>query len=154
MSFIPDDELKGRVSLNLAPMIDFLFLILMFFATLAVTRITTKDTEIKLVEIKPETSSLVTQGDADLKVVHITINAEGSYKWVTEVKDYPLASSEEIKNELLKQYQKGILPEDKTLTHVMLKIDKQAMWEPILKAIFAVREAGFDVRPVYEPEKS
>lgn len=154
MSFIPDDELKGRISLNLAPMIDFLFLLLMFFATLAVTRITTKDTEIKLVEIKPETASLATKGDADLKVVHITINAEGKYKWVTEVKDYPMNSSDEIKKELITQYQKGILPEDKTLTHVMLKIDKQATWEPILKAIFAVREAGFDVRPVYEPEKS
>ncbi len=154
MSFIPDDELKGRISLNLAPMIDFLFLLLMFFATLAVTRITTKDTEIKLVEIKPETASLATKGDADLKVVHITINAEGKYKWVTEVKDYPMNSSDEIKKELITQYQKGILPEDKTLTPVMLKIDKQATWEPILKAIFAVREAGFDVRPVYEPEKS
>lgn len=101
MSFIPDDELKGRISLNLAPMIDFLFLLLMFFATLAVTRITTKDTEIKLVEIKPETASLATKGDADLKVVHITINAEGKYKWVTEVKDYPMNSSDEIKKELI-----------------------------------------------------
>jgi biopolymer transport protein ExbD len=153
MSYIPDDELKGRVSPNLAPMIDFLFLLLMFFATLAVTRITTKDTEIKLVEIKPETSSIASQGNTDLKVIHITINSEGKYKWVTEVKDYPMESSEEITNELLKQYQKGILPEDKTLTHVMLKIDKNATWDPILHAIFAVREAGFDVRPVYEPEK-
>ena len=61
-------------------------------------------------------------------------------------------SPDEIKDELLKQYDKGILPEDKLLTQVLLKIDKNATWEPILKAIFAIRDAGFEVRPVYEPE--
>ena len=34
MSFIPDDELKGKRTPSLAPMIDFLFLMLMFFASL------------------------------------------------------------------------------------------------------------------------
>ncbi len=152
MSYIPDDEIKGRQSLNLAPMIDFLFLLLMFFATLAVTRITTKDTDIDLVEIKPETMSTTAQGNSDLKTVNITINSEGKYKWVTDVKDYPMNSPDEIKDELLKQYDKGILPEDKLLTQILLKIDKNATWEPILKAIFAIRDAGFEVRPVYEPE--
>ena len=152
MSYIPDDEIKGRQSLNLAPMIDFLFLLLMFFATLAMTRITTKDTDIDLVEIKPETTSTTAQGNSDLKTVNITINSEGKYKWVTDVKDYPMNSPDEIKDELLKQYDKGILPEDKLLTQVLLKIDKNATWEPILKAIFAIRDAGFEVRPVYEPE--
>jgi biopolymer transport protein ExbD len=104
------------------------------------------------VEVKPETTSSTTQGNSDLKIIHIAINSEGKYKWVTEIKDYPMNSPEDIKNELEKQYQSGILPEGKDLTHVMLKIDKNAQWDPILKAIFAVREAGFDVRPVYEPE--
>lgn len=154
MSFLPDDELKGRISLNLAPMIDFLFLLLMFFATLAVTRITTKDTDIQLVEIKPETVSTTAANDpSNYKLINISIDSEGKYKWTTEIKDYYMSTPDEIKEELNLQYQKGLLPEDKLQTHVMLKIDKKATWEPILKAIFAVREAGFEVRPVYEPEQ-
>jgi len=153
MSFIPDDELKGRVSLNLAPMIDFLFLLLMFFATLAVTRITTKDTEIQLVEIKPETTATTAANDSDYKIINISINSEGKYKWTTEIKDYAMSTPDEIKQELNLQYEKGLLPQDKLQTQVMLKIDKKATWEPILKAIFAIRDAGFEVRPVYEPEE-
>lgn len=152
MSFIPDDEFKGRVALNLAPMIDFLFLLLMFFATLAVSRITTKDTDIQLVEVKPETNATTKATDSDYKIVNISINAEGKYKWVTEIRDYTMDKPDEIKEELLRQYEKGLLPEDKLQTQVMLKIDKNATWEPILKAIFAIRDAGFEVRPVYEPE--
>jgi biopolymer transport protein ExbD len=152
MSFIPDEELKGRISLNLAPMIDFLFLLLMFFATLAVTRVTTKDTDIQLVEVKPETTSTTSGLESDYKIINISINAEGKYKWTTEIKDYPMTTPEEIKHELEVQYEKGLLPADKLQTQVLLKIDKQAQWEPILKAIFAIRDAGFDVRPVYEPE--
>jgi biopolymer transport protein ExbD len=154
MSFIPDDELKGRLSLNLAPMIDFLFLLLMFFATLAVTRITTKDTDIQLVEIKSDTTPTTTGKDSDFKIINISINAEGHYKWTTEIKDYAMATSEDINHELNLQYEKGLLPQDKLQTQVMLKIDKNATWQPILKAIFAIRDAGFEVRPVYEPEES
>lgn len=153
MSFIPDDEIKGRVALNLAPMIDFLFLLLMFFATLAVTRVTTKDTDIQLVEVKPETKATTTAADSDFKIINISILADGKYKWVTEVRDYPMAATDEIKQELQKQYEKGLLPEDKLQTQILLKIDKSAQWEPILKAIFAIREAGFEVRPVYEPDQ-
>ena len=64
-----------------------------------------------------------------------------------------MSTPEEIQQELNLQYQKGLLPEDKMQTQILLKIDKNATWEPILKAIFAIRDAGFEVRPVYEPEK-
>ncbi len=153
MSFLPEDDMKGRVALNLAPMIDFLFLMLIFFATLAVTRATTKDTDIDLVEIKSETKAATLAANSDVKVINLNINAEGAYKWVTEIHDYPMASAEDIGRELAMQYEKGQLPEDKTKTQVFLKIDKQAQWEPILKAIFAIRDAGFDVRPVYDPQE-
>ena len=151
MSFVPEDDFKGRIALNLAPMIDFLFLMLMFFATLAVTRATTKDTNIELVEIKPETKASAFASDSDLKIINLNIDERGQYKWVTEIHDYPMAKAEEIGNELRTQYEKGQLPEDKTKTQILLKIDKRAQWEPILQAIFAIREEGFDVRPVYEP---
>ena len=154
MSFIPEDELKSRASLNLAPMIDFLFLMLMFFATLAVTRVTTKDTAIELVEIKPEGRVATTALDTDIHVINISILADGKYKWVTELRDYPMDSAAELGQELQKQYEKGLLPEDKNQTQVFLKIDKNATWDPILRAIFAIREVGYDVRPVYEPERA
>jgi len=153
MSFIPEEELKSKATLNLAPMIDFLFLMLMFFATLAVTRITTKDTNIELVEIKPENKGSASAQNSDLKIVNITIDGEGHYKWVTELHDYPMATAEELQLELEKQYNKGILPQDKSKTQVLFKIDKKAQWEPILQALFAVRDAGYDVRPVYEPQQ-
>jgi hypothetical protein len=68
------------------------------------------------------------------------------------MKDYPLASAKEVADELSSQYQQGLLPQEKGLTYILLRIDRQAMWEPILKLLFAVREIGFEVHPVYEPE--
>jgi len=154
MSFIPEEEIKSKVALNLAPMIDFLFLMLMFFATLAVSRSTTKDTDIELVEVRPETKATLQAGISDYTVIHLSVNSDGKYKWVTELRDHPMESPEAINQELTKQYENGLLPEDKAMTHVMLKIDKNAKWDPILKVIFAVREAGFEIHPVYEPEES
>jgi biopolymer transport protein ExbD len=152
MSFVPEDELKNRSGMNMAPMIDFLFLMLMFFATLAISRITTKDTEIDLVEVKPENKTAVVEGSDEYKIITISINSRGEYQWVTEIRDYQMEDPQEIAQELNNQYEKGLLPEDKLKTQVFLKIDKAAQWEPILKVIFAVRDAGFEVRPVYEPE--
>lgn len=140
--------------MNMAPMIDFLFLMLMFFASLAITRVTTKDTDIQLVEIKPETQTVIADANSDTKAIHITINAAGDYKWAMEMRDYDMPAAEDITHELNLEYEKGLLPEDKAQTVVFLKIDKEAKWEPILKAIFAVREAGFEVRPIYEPEST
>jgi biopolymer transport protein ExbD len=154
MSFIPEDEIKDRGGFNMAPMIDFLFLMLMFFASLAISRVTTKDTDIDLVEIKPETRATLSGMDSELKVINISINAKGEFKWVTEIRDYAMTTADEIANELKEQYQKGLLPSDKMQTQVLLRIDKNATWEPILKAIFAIRDAGFEVHPVYEPETS
>lgn len=150
MSFIPEDELKTHTGLTLAPMIDFLFLMLAVFASLAVTRIMTRDLDVDLVKSKTEVPSPL-NNHRDFKLIHITILEDGQYKWVTEIRDYPLRSPQEIAEELLRQYQKGLLPEDKLKTQVMLKIDKNTRWEPILQAMLAIREAGFEVRPIYEP---
>ncbi len=150
MSFIPEEELKECTGLTLAPMIDFLFLMLAVFASLAVSRIVIRDTEIELVRSKVESISHLTD-PRDYKLIHITISEEGSYKWVTEIRDYPMETPEAIAKELVQQYQRGLLPEDKLKTQILMKIDRQARWEPILQAMLAIREAGFEVRPVYEP---
>lgn len=150
MTFVPDHELKQSNGFTLAPMIDFLFLMLAVFASLAVTRIATRDTEIDLV--KSKRSGSTTSSPADLKIINITIAENGSYKWITDIRDHPLNSAQEIADELAREYQKGLLPHDKLLTQVLLRIDRNARWQPILDALLAIREEGFEVRPVYEPD--
>ena len=154
MSWIPEEELKNKLALNLAPMIDLLFLLLLFFATLAVTRMNTRDTEIDLVALAPENQSKQALDNLEeYKIVQLSITADGKYKWSTRFEDIPLSNANEIEVQLEKEYEQGYLPKDKNLTHVMLKIDKNAKWEPILRAVFAVRDKGFSVHPVYEPEE-
>lgn len=154
MSFVPDDEFERRERLNLAPMIDFLFLMLMFFASLAISRVAAKDTDISLVKVQPETKASLAKADTDKKVITISINSEGEYKWMTEFDDYHMINAAAVAHELEQQYQSGQLPEDKQKTQILLKIDKKATWDPILKLIFAIRDSGFDVHPVYEPDSS
>lgn len=153
MSFIPEDELRPKLGINFAPMIDFLFLMVVFFACLAISRITTKDTHIDLVKINEEKMDTALNADYDYKMVNISIDEEGQYKWVTEIRDYPMENAQEIAQELQSQYNKGLLPENKLKTQILLKIDKKARWDPILQAIFAIRDAGFEVRPVYLPDQ-
>ncbi len=155
MSLIPEEELTKRNSINLAPMIDFLFLMLAFFACLAVSRIATRDTRIDLVEVKPEPSSTITSIATDLpelSVIKITIDSNNTYYWETDLRDYEISSAEVIYDELLRQHSRGLIAEDKKMTKILLQIDKYAQWEHILKAVFAIRDAGFEARPVYEPE--
>ncbi len=153
MIFIPEEELKAQIGINFAPMIDFLFLMVAFFACLAISRIATKDTDIELVKMQSESNNYSVSADLDYQFITINILKDGHYNWMTEIKDYPLMNANHIYEELKKQYEMGLLPNDKHMTQVLLKIDKDATWEPILKAIFAVREAGFEVRPVYEPDQ-
>ncbi len=151
MGFVPHEELAPRTSINLAPMIDFLFLMLAFFACLAISRVAMKDTRIDLVEVKPDATSAITAVTHEINMIRITIDKENNYYWETDLRDYRFTTADSIYEELSRQYQKGLIPEDKGRTKVMLKIDKDAQWDNILKAIFAIRDAGFEARPVYEP---
>lgn len=152
MELIPHDELKPAQNFNFAPMIDFLFLMLALFATLALSRAALYDSEVELVELKPK------KGDASLRAkevhqINLSISGNGDYKWLTEFQEYPMGTVQAIQEELARQYQMGALPEDKTKTEVLLHIDRKAPWGPIAKVIFAVREIGFNARPVYDAEK-
>lgn len=152
MSFISIEEVESRDRLNLAPMIDFLFVMLIFFASLAVSRVATKDTEVNLVKVASETHSTASPKDAEKTIITIHVTADGTYKWVTAIHDYKMSSAQEVARELRQQHQKELLPKDKSKTQILTRIDKDAAWEPIVKLLFAVREEGFDIRPVYEPE--
>lgn len=148
MSFIPDDTYRMKEGINFAPMIDFLFLMLMFFACIAVSKAANKNTDIDLVQVKPETEPSNIIAEADYKIINITINENGEYK----MNDLVVNGVEGITLELNQEYAQGLLPANKDQTRILLKIDKNAKWDPILKAIFAIRDEGFEVHPVYEPE--
>ena len=153
MSLIPEDKLKPSLTTNLAPMIDFVFLMLAFFATLAVTRASLYDTQLELVKLsKPPTSTKVYSKEEKTQI-NLSVTREGTYKWITEIQDYPMASLEKIQNELFHHYNIGALPKNKNNTQVLLHIDKNAPWEPIAKLIFAIRETGFDAMPIFKSDE-
>lgn len=152
MSFVSEQQIKNTNSINLAPMIDFLFLMLMFFACLALSKSHLNTTTIELVEAKSNTDSTLDESNVENKIININVTKNGEYFWSTEIKDYLMTSADDITKELNLQYENGILPENRLKTQVLVKIDRQATWDPILKLIFAVRNAGFEIYPIYLPE--
>lgn len=154
MELIPREDLKATPSFNFAPMIDFLFLMLALFATLAVSRAALFDTEIELAKVSGAPQGQALRTKTQIHLIHLSINAEGAYKWLTEFQEYPMQSANMIQDELIRQYQLGALPEEKSKTEVLLHIDQKAPWGPVANAIFAIREIGFNARPVYEPAQS
>jgi len=149
--FIPEDQLKPKLGTNLTPMIDFVFLMLAFFASLTITRVTIKDAGIDLVKVGPVAQS-ESYKDTVENVVSISIAEDGQYKWLTEYHEIIIPDAELIGNELLKQFDGGLLSSDKAKTQVLLQIDRNAKWSSISNAIFAIRDVGFEVHPVYQPD--
>jgi biopolymer transport protein ExbD len=152
MSIIPDEELHRQRALNLAPMVDFLFLILAVFAVLAVTRAALFDSELNLVKLAKPSEETSSPPSHEYVLVNLSVNNAGEYKWVTEMHEYFLDGVAAVRHELLRQWDAGLLPKEKEQTKVLLHIDKEAPWDPIAKLIFAVREAGFHIHPVYDAE--
>lgn len=152
MSFLPDDQINPKTSLNLTPMIDFVFLMLAFFACLTITQATVKDKGISLVKVGP-TSSEMKSPEADIeRIISICVTKDGSYKWLTEYNEFVLASAQQIGDELARQVALGTLPKEAGRTQVLLQIDKNARWSAVSAAIFAIRDQGFEVHPVYQPD--
>lgn len=149
MQLIPHDDLKIGQNFNFTPMIDFLFLMLSLFATLAISRAKLFDSEVNLVSVKPTEK---TASRTQVQQINLSISANGEYKWLTEYAEYPMESVVAIQQELARQYEMGMLPKDKERTQVRLHIDQKAPWKPIAEAIFGVRELGFKAHPVYEPD--
>jgi len=154
MSIIPDEELKGFGGLNLAPMVDFLFLVVAVFATLAVTKAALYDSEIELVKVLPASEHSPFIGQNDYYIINLSVNEQGEYKWITEFNEYLIDGVEGVECELKKQQELGLLPKEKEKTKVLLHIDKDAKWEPISQIILSVRQAGFEIHPVYDIEEN
>jgi biopolymer transport protein ExbD len=154
VELIPHDEIQPSHNFNFAPMIDFLFLMLALFATLAISRAALYDSDISLASLKPEKDKGPLRPKREIQQLHLSINPSGSYKWLTEFQEYPMETVAAIQEELSHQYQIGVLAKDKTKTEILLHIDKTAPWESIAKVIFGIRELGFDAHPVYEPQET
>lgn len=150
MRIIPDQEEKKLEKVNLAPMVDVLFLVVAIFAVLAISRASLYDTEMSLVKLKPESEHTPSAMQSDHYLVNLSVTEDGKYKWLTEVNEYYLQNLAALQHELIKQRELGIIPADPEHTKILLHIDRKAEWEPISKMIFAVREAGFNIYPVYE----
>jgi biopolymer transport protein ExbD len=151
MSLIPEDKLKTSSKINLTPMIDFLFLMLAFFATLAVTRSTLFDTNLDLVHLQTQSSDKQVLPSTNQQI-NISVSKDGGYKWKTDIHDYSMENTNSIQKELIYQQKIGLIPNDTTKTEILLHIDKNAPWEPIAKLIYSIREVGFNALPVYEPK--
>jgi biopolymer transport protein ExbD len=152
MSLIPEEELRSNGHVNLAPMVDFLFLVLAVFAVLAITRTALFDADISLVKLKSSEDKLPAKSSETPYFVNISVKSDGSYSWIAESQQFVMENVLAIQHELIKQQQLGLLPDEKERIKVLLHIDKGAQWEPISKVIFGVREDGFNIHPVYEPK--
>lgn len=152
MSLIPEEEIKRHSSVNLAPMVDFLFLVVAVFATLAVTRTALYDSDLSMVKVKPQENLHDQLANKELYLINLSIDEQGRYKWLTEFNEYWIDGITGIKQELDRQQSLGLLPKEKKKTKVLLHIDKHAQWDPIAQLVFAVRETGFDIHPVYDFE--
>ena len=150
MNLVPVEEFKRSISMNLAFMVDFLFLIIAMFATMAITRSYLVDNDISLVAMKPKKEILSASHEASC-LVNISITQDGHYKWMTEVSELLINDPQGIQSELRKQQKSGLIPSNKEQTKVLLHIDKNAQWEAIAQAIFAIKQSGFQIYPVYEP---
>ncbi len=151
MSLVPDEELKRQGGFNMAPMVDFLFLVVAIFAVLAVTRTVLYDSELELVQAQQQGEEK-TPPSEDSYYVDLGVTQDGKYKWLTETQDYLVENTEMIKTELKRQQMNGLLPPDSARTKVLLHIDKGAEWGAIASLILTVREAGFSIHPLYEAE--
>lgn len=151
MDLIPHDDLKPVSGFNFAPMIDFLFLMLSLFATLALSRVALYDSNIQLASLTPTEYDRPVEPSPRMQQINISIDAAGNYKWITEFQEHPMSDVAAIQAEISRQYRMGALSQDKEKTEVLLHIDQKTAWKPIADAIFGVRELGFAAYPVFEP---
>lgn len=149
MDLIPEEELKPRGLMNLTPMVDFLFLVIAVFATLTITRTALFDSEINLANVskKEFTESSVESLDY---TVNLGVTKGGQYKWITEFNEYIMQDIPSVLQELGKQQQLGLLSLDTSKIKILLHVDKQAEWDPVVQLIYSLKKTGYPIHPVYE----
>ena len=83
-------------------------------------------------------------------VVNLSVGKAGNYKWITEFNEYSMDGIDAVVQELLKQEDIGVLSSNKSLTKVLLHIDKQAPWDPVAQLVYRLKTSGYLAYPVYE----
>ncbi|MBI3901008.1 MAG: biopolymer transporter ExbD [Chlamydiia bacterium] len=149
MELIPYEEIRPAQHFNFAPMIDFLFIMLALFATLAISRATLFDTEVTLAEHSSEIQTPPLSPHPEDHQIHISIHNDGSYKWLTEFGEYLMPTVSNVQEELARQYQIGALPKEKERTQILLHIDRQAPWDAVVQLLLGVGEMDFKAHPLY-----
>lgn len=138
------EEQKPSLTFNLIPMIDFLFLMLAFFATIAVSRAALLDNQLELVKVKNSKATYL-----ETHQITFSVSNKGQYKWIKENKNLEITLPK-IQQEIKREYNANLIPKDKSQTKILLYIDKKAPWQPIAKLIFTIKELGFEAYPIYE----
>ncbi len=152
IEMVPDEELKRFEKIQWAPMVDFLFIIVIVFATLAALRTMVMDKELSLAEALPQKESASSAAPYATTAMHLSINHLGKYKWLSGNSELILSNPHALAQTLAYLKKQGVLPCPGKMT-ILLHIDKSAPWQPVADAIFTVREAGYDIRPVYQTSR-
>lgn len=142
IELIPEEELRRHTGINFAPMVDFLFLIIAVFAVLLVARSALYHTDVSLVTAKPAKSDSAVPPFYTAAPIVLSVLEDGSYKWVGPFQEYVMPD--------VKSVQKHLAPHLAEKPKILLKVDKSASWDAVAQLIFAVREAGFPIYPLYE----
>jgi biopolymer transport protein ExbD len=154
MDLIPEDQVKRFETLQWAPMVDFLFIVLIVFATLAITRTGLFDKEVNLVQVSNQKKTPQSSSSGQARLVNVSVNANGRYKWITDKTEYYVDNAAALQQKLISDQLIGLLPRNPKKTKVLLHIDKKAPWEAIAELIYALREKGFPVHPVYQSNQA
>lgn len=138
-------NLKQDRPLNLAPCIDFLFILLVIFATAAISREVARTTQVNLVRIEQGNQK---PSAAPHKSLVITVDPSGHYIWNAQLKDYPMPSAQSVQKEL--RLRKKSTSHKNERPVVYLRIDAKAPWSSVATLITAIEEVGFSALPLLQ----
>ena len=148
MNLMPEEDPTHRASVNLAPMVDFLFLILAVFAVLSITTSKVFLEEIDLAQSEDvDESSLAS---FEIEPLNLFVNKEGEYILEQNDTHVKFHKCQHLAHELHQQQASGLLPQDTSKVNILLHIDRQAEWEFVMQLLLGLQKAGFNVQTVYQ----
>ncbi len=147
MSLIPDEELNCQRGMNLAPMVDFLFLIIAILSTMVLTKAFLFDSNLEMAKV--QTSQELAQNTDPRGLLHLALDPSGNCRWLLE-NAAPKATELTHLSEDVQAFQKlGLFPSSDNVK-IFLHIDSHTEWGTAINAILAARETGYSVHPVFE----
>jgi biopolymer transport protein ExbD len=145
MSLIPDRELMKQEKINLAPMVDFLFLVVAALTSLLLVRIAVYDMNIHLAQAKPsEKDKQLFFSEAPFIV--LSVDSYGIYRWISEQEEQ-MMQRDEIEKRLEQQ---SALFKEMSPLKVLVYIDRSAQWQAVADLLLAIQRAGLIAHPLYQ----